>query len=55
MLKLTIDQKYLRKFFISRLKILLIRFYQQNSVDLEKTFNTTCTSQFPEKLAKVFR
>ena len=36
MLKLTIDQKYLRKFFISRLKILLIRFYQQNSVDLEK-------------------
>ena len=44
MIKLTIDQlafclwfqKYLKNFFISRLKIFLIRFYPKNSEDLEK-------------------
>ena len=55
MTKLTLDQlafclyfqKYLKKFFISRLKIFRIRLYHQNSVDLEKGIQ--------RNMAKVFR
>ena len=32
--------------YISRLKILQIRFYHQNTVDLEWACNITCTSKF---------
>ena len=52
---LPLISKIFEKVLYQQIEDFANRFCHQNPVDLERVFNTTCTSKFVAKLAKVFR